>query len=195
MRDADIVVFDDSFSALDVATDARLRAALAGELEDTTVIIVAQRVATIMRADRIIVMDGGRIVGMGTHRRAARIERDLSRDRVLAALRGGGRGMSGRPAAGPTRAEAPPGGRTRRARRSRGRRSGGGPGGRPGGGPRGGMMMGMGMGLPPAKARDFGGSLRRLLGGLRPEAPLVAVVIVLAVVSVTFADPRAAHPR
>ncbi len=56
----------------------------------------------------------------------------------------------------------------------------------PGGGPRGGMM-GMGMGLPPTKARDFGGSLRRLLGGLRPEAPLVIVVVVLAVVSVTFA--------
>jgi ATP-binding cassette, subfamily B, multidrug efflux pump len=68
VRDADIVVFDDSFSALDVATDARLRAALAEELQDTTVIIVAQRVATIMRADRIIVLDGGRIVGMGTHR-------------------------------------------------------------------------------------------------------------------------------
>ena len=67
VRGADIVVFDDSFSALDVATDARLRAALAGELERATVIIVAQRVATIMRADRIIVMDGGRIVGIGTH--------------------------------------------------------------------------------------------------------------------------------
>jgi len=68
VRRADIVVFDDSFSALDVATDARLRAALADQLQDTTVIIVAQRVATIMRADRIIVLDGGRIVGMGTHR-------------------------------------------------------------------------------------------------------------------------------
>ena len=68
VRDADIVVFDDSFSALDVATDARLRAALAEELEGTTVIIVAQRVATIMRADRIIVLDSGRIVGSGTHR-------------------------------------------------------------------------------------------------------------------------------
>ena len=68
VRRADIVVFDDSFSALDVATDARLRAALADELGDTTVIIVAQRVATIMRADRIIVLDGGRIVGIGTHR-------------------------------------------------------------------------------------------------------------------------------
>jgi ATP-binding cassette subfamily B protein len=68
VRDADIIVFDDSFSALDVATDARLRAALAQELTDATVIIVAQRVATIMRADRIVVLDGGRIVGIGTHR-------------------------------------------------------------------------------------------------------------------------------
>jgi ATP-binding cassette, subfamily B, multidrug efflux pump len=68
VRNADIIVFDDSFSALDVATDARLRAALADELKETTVIIVAQRVATIMRADLIIVLDSGRIVGMGTHR-------------------------------------------------------------------------------------------------------------------------------
>ena len=67
-RRADVVVFDDSFSALDVATDARLRAALADDLRDATVIIVAQRVATIMRADRIIVLDGGRIVGIGRHR-------------------------------------------------------------------------------------------------------------------------------
>jgi ATP-binding cassette subfamily B protein len=67
-RRADIVVFDDSFSALDVATDARLRAALADELRDATVIIVAQRVATIIRADRIVVLDSGRIVGIGTHR-------------------------------------------------------------------------------------------------------------------------------
>jgi ATP-binding cassette, subfamily B, multidrug efflux pump len=68
VRRANVVIFDDSFSALDVATDARLRAALATELEGATVIIVAQRVATIMRADRIIVLDGGRIVGIGTHR-------------------------------------------------------------------------------------------------------------------------------
>ena len=67
VRKADIVVFDDSFSALDVATDARLRAALDAELAGATVIIVAQRVATIMRADRIVVLDDGRVVGMGTH--------------------------------------------------------------------------------------------------------------------------------
>ena len=68
VKDAGIYVFDDSFSALDFATDARLRAALDRELGDATVIIVAQRVGTILNADRIIVMDGGRIVGSGTHR-------------------------------------------------------------------------------------------------------------------------------
>ena len=68
VKRAPIFVFDDSFSALDVATDARLRAALARELGGTTVIIVAQRVATIMSADQIVVMDEGRLVGVGTHR-------------------------------------------------------------------------------------------------------------------------------
>jgi ATP-binding cassette subfamily B multidrug efflux pump len=60
-------VFDDSFSALDFRTDARLRAALARELGHATVIIVAQRVGTILRADRIVVLDDGRVVGTGTH--------------------------------------------------------------------------------------------------------------------------------
>ncbi len=68
VKDAGIYVFDDSFSALDFATDARLRAALERELGGATVIIVAQRVGTILNADRIIVMDAGRIVGSGTHR-------------------------------------------------------------------------------------------------------------------------------
>lgn len=67
VKQAGIVVFDDSFSALDFSTDARLRAALARELGWATVIIVAQRVGTIMAADRIVVMDAGRIVGIGTH--------------------------------------------------------------------------------------------------------------------------------
>jgi ATP-binding cassette subfamily B protein len=62
-----IYVFDDSFSALDFATDARLRAALRDETRDATVIIVAQRVGTIMHADRIVVLDAGRVVGEGTH--------------------------------------------------------------------------------------------------------------------------------
>lgn len=64
----EIYLFDDSFSALDYATDAALRAALGRETAEATVVIVAQRVATIRDADRIIVLDGGRVVGEGTHR-------------------------------------------------------------------------------------------------------------------------------
>jgi ATP-binding cassette, subfamily B, multidrug efflux pump len=63
----DVYIFDDSFSALDVKTDAKLRAALRREVTNATVLVVAQRVATIMQADRIIVLDAGRIVGSGTH--------------------------------------------------------------------------------------------------------------------------------
>ncbi|RCX20969.1 ATP-binding cassette subfamily B protein [Anaerobacterium chartisolvens] len=68
VRRPEIYIFDDSFSALDFKTDARLRAALKKEIDNATVIIVAQRVGTVMDADRIIVMDEGRIAGMGTHR-------------------------------------------------------------------------------------------------------------------------------
>jgi ATP-binding cassette subfamily B protein len=67
VRQPEIYLFDDSFSALDYATDARLRAALARETRDATVVIVAQRVSTIRDADRIIVLDEGRVVGAGTH--------------------------------------------------------------------------------------------------------------------------------
>ncbi|MFF1877712.1 ABC transporter ATP-binding protein [Leifsonia sp. NPDC058230] len=63
----EIYVFDDSFSALDTATDARLRAALARDVSDATMIVVAQRVSTIVDADQIIVLDDGRVVGRGTH--------------------------------------------------------------------------------------------------------------------------------
>ena len=62
-----IYLFDDCFSALDAATDARLRAALKSGTEDASVVIVAQRVSTIMHAERIIVLDEGRVVGMGSH--------------------------------------------------------------------------------------------------------------------------------
>jgi ATP-binding cassette subfamily B protein len=67
VKRAGILIFDDSFSALDFGTDARLRAALDREMGWATRIIVAQRVGTIMKADRILVMDAGRIVGSGTH--------------------------------------------------------------------------------------------------------------------------------
>ncbi len=64
----EIYVFDDSFSALDTATDARLRAALARSVAGATMIVVAQRVSTIVDADQIIVLEDGRVVGRGTHR-------------------------------------------------------------------------------------------------------------------------------
>lgn len=67
VRKPEIYLFDDSFSALDFKTDAQLRAALKKETKDSTVIIVAQRVSTVMDATRILVMDEGHVVGMGTH--------------------------------------------------------------------------------------------------------------------------------
>ena len=66
-RKPEILIFDDSFSALDYRTDATLRAGLAKELADTTKVIVAQRISTIRHADQILVLDEGRIVGDGTH--------------------------------------------------------------------------------------------------------------------------------
>ena len=67
VRQPDILVFDDSFSALDLTTDARLRQALWRELPQVTKIVVAQRVSTIVDADRILVLDDGKIAGYGTH--------------------------------------------------------------------------------------------------------------------------------
>jgi len=67
VRRPEVYLFDDSFSALDYATDAALRAALSRETADATVVIVAQRVSTIRDADRIIVLDEGRVVGTGAH--------------------------------------------------------------------------------------------------------------------------------
>jgi ATP-binding cassette subfamily B protein len=67
VRDPEILIFDDSFSALDFATDARLRQALEEKRKTVTKIIVAQRVGTIMNADKIIVLEKGRIAGMGKH--------------------------------------------------------------------------------------------------------------------------------
>ncbi len=67
VRKPEIYVFDDTFSALDFKTDAKLRAALKRETRQSTVLIVAQRVSTVMDADQIIVLDEGRMVGIGTH--------------------------------------------------------------------------------------------------------------------------------
>ena len=66
--DPEILVFDDSFSALDLRTDKKLRDALAKEEKDKTIIVVAQRISTIMNAQQIIVLEEGKIVGIGTHK-------------------------------------------------------------------------------------------------------------------------------
>jgi ABC-type multidrug transport system fused ATPase/permease subunit len=94
VKRAGIYIFDDSFSALDFTTDARLRAALDRELGWATVIIVAQRVGTIMHADRILVMDSGRIVGMGTHTELLAGNETYARS--SRSCRSGGRGVSER---------------------------------------------------------------------------------------------------
>ena len=80
VRKPEIYVFDDTFSALDFKTDAQLRAALKQETLDSTVLIVAQRVSTVMDADQIIVLDEGRIAGIGTHRalmRSSEVYREI----------------------------------------------------------------------------------------------------------------------
>lgn len=66
-RKPEILVFDDSFSALDYKTDASLRAGLAEKLNGTTLMIVAQRIGTVRNADKIVVLDHGKAVGVGTH--------------------------------------------------------------------------------------------------------------------------------
>ncbi|MGN0286916.1 MAG: ABC transporter ATP-binding protein [Atopobiaceae bacterium] len=68
----EVLVLDDSFSALDYATDAHLRQALARDCADTAVVVVAQRIATVMGADQILVLDDGRVVGKGTHKELLR---------------------------------------------------------------------------------------------------------------------------
>ena len=67
MKRADLYIFDDSFSALDFKTDAALRHALQGETRDAAVLIIAQRISTILHADQIVVLKDGEVVGLGTH--------------------------------------------------------------------------------------------------------------------------------
>ena len=85
VRKAEIYIFDDSFSALDFKTDSNLRSAIKKDLGDATVVIVAQRVSTIMDADRILVLNEGRLVGTGSHEHLMK-ECDVYREIVLSQL-------------------------------------------------------------------------------------------------------------
>ena len=86
MRKADLYIFDDSFSALDFRTDAALRAALAEETRNAAVLIIAQRVSTILHADTIVVLKDGRIMGTGTHEElmaSCEVYRDIAKSQMI----------------------------------------------------------------------------------------------------------------
>ena len=86
MRKADLYIFDDSFSALDFRTDAALRAALAEETRDAAVLIIAQRVSTILHADTIVVLKDGCIMGTGTHEElmaSCEVYRDIAKSQMI----------------------------------------------------------------------------------------------------------------
>ena len=162
VRKPGIYLFDDSFSALDLATDARLRAALAPVTRDATVVIVAQRVSTIRDADLILVLEDGAVVGRGTHHElladCATYQEIVGRSQLS---RGGGslrrRRRKGQEFKATERIEAPQAG--------------------PGRGPMGGGMVGQ-------KAMDFGPSAKRLVARMRPDRGKAVLVVLLGVASV-----------
>lgn len=85
MKKADLYIFDDSFSALDVKTDSELRRALAQELKDSAVLVIAQRISTIMHADQIVVLNDGCVVGMGRHEelmKNCRVYQEIARSQM-----------------------------------------------------------------------------------------------------------------
>ena len=87
-KDPEIFIFDDSFSALDLKTDAALRKALGEQVQDSTMIIVAQRISTILHADQILVLEEGKIVGKGTHEellRSCEVYQQIAKSQLSAA--------------------------------------------------------------------------------------------------------------
>ncbi len=163
----EIYLFDESFSALDLGTDARLRAALRPVTRDAAVIVIASRISTIVDADQIVVLEAGRVVGLGRHDELLETCADVRRDRRVAAL-GGGRGMS-RP---DHQAD---------AKVTPGRLPAAGGEARRGGGP-----PWMGAAMPAEKAMTFGPSAKRLLRLLRPARRPLVLVLALAVLSVAM---------
>ena len=206
IRKPEIYLFDDSFSALDLATDARLRAALAPTVRDATVLIVAQRVSTIMTADQILVLEDGRTVGLGTHRELLASCPHLPGDRRLADVVRGGRGMSangngngngfkdnaanGKPATNGTPA-------TNGAPTESGKPAEDATDYRPPTSENRGFGGRFTVGMPAEKSLDFGKSVRRLLGMMHEAGSGAFVVIFLAIISVTLTvlGPRAARAR
>ena len=87
-KKADLYVFDDSFSALDFKTDAALRHALTEEVKESAVLIIAQRISTILHADQILVLDDGKIVGHGRHEELLKTC-SVYRDIVNSQMKGG----------------------------------------------------------------------------------------------------------
>jgi ABC-type methionine transport system ATPase subunit len=167
VRKPEIYLFDDSFSALDLRTDAQLRAALVPYTVDSTIIVVAQRVSTISGADQILVLEDGQMVGLGRHddcsmgvprtprswrRRSVSRRRRESRPGHPARRRRGGH-----PAA------------RRRAPHRPGRR-----------------WRFIAAGVPAERSADFGGTVRRLGKRMRHERLRVAAVFLLAICSVTL---------
>lgn len=167
----EVVVFDDSFSALDYKTDARLREELAKNVTDAALVVVAQRIATIMHADQIIVLDDGHVVGTGTHEELLR-SCPAYRDRTVAAFR---RGVGAYPRRncsrhGRRRALMADETKTQIPKPTRQR----GPMGRMGG-----MRRG-------EKAKDFKGTMRQLLGYIGQHKIAVFAAVAFAVCSVIF---------
>ena len=180
VRRPEIYLFDDSFSALDLATDARLRAALAPHLANSTVLVVAQRISTILTADQILVLDDGVPVGLGPHAELLEHLPHLRGDRRVADRRTG-RSMSDTDGKVPTN-----GLDQRRSHERQGRTATRRSALRPASASGFGSGRMPSAGIPMEKSLNFGPSVKRLLRRMGPDRGCSASVFVLAVIGVTL---------